>query len=121
MPAVVGFIVPTVTGAGVFATDGGGWIAYPTASGCGIFHLYVGRGTDATSVPLAETFTEPLTPGSHDLALIGTDGNGPGTIQRLELSVTDSGGAAAVLFPEASPGRPVQPRRPEPHDARRDR
>jgi hypothetical protein len=81
---------PTLTSIGVFASDGGGWLTYPTASGCGIFHLFVAENGDPVNGALEETIDDSLAPGTYTLGLIGTDGNGAGTTQRADLTIDGS-------------------------------
>jgi len=77
---------PTLSGIGIYASDGGGWDTYPT-SACGEFHLFVAENGDPVNGPLEETIDDQLADGTTTFGLIGTDGNGAGTTQRGDLVI----------------------------------
>ncbi len=77
---------PTLTGIGVYASDGGGWDTYPTST-CGEFHLFIAENGDPVGGSLEETIDDQLAVGTTTLGIIGTDGNGPGTTQRADLVI----------------------------------
>jgi len=66
----------------VWASDGGEWDTYSLASSCGFFHLFVGSS-------YRETVNDVIVDGFQQWDLIGTDGNGAGTTQQLQLTIND--------------------------------
>jgi hypothetical protein len=75
---------PTITFATLMNGTGGAWFGYPTAHGCGIFHLYAIAGTDLQGPILNPDggMNIALPDGTYTMTFIGDGGSGSNTTER---------------------------------------